>query len=90
MEALACKCALVTTNVGGISDYTVPGKTAMVSLPEDTDTMLRNITALIESPTVFQKIVRAGYEKIMEFSTKQQGEILDKILHSVIENNPSQ
>lgn len=90
MEALACKCALVTTNVGGISDYTVPGKTAMVSLPEDTDTMLRNITALIESPTVFQKIVRAGYEKIMEFSTKQQGEILDKILHSVVENNPSQ
>jgi glycosyltransferase involved in cell wall biosynthesis len=85
MEALACKCALVTTNVGGISDYTVPGATAMVSLPGDADTMLRNVVALIENPSLFQRLAKDGHEKIADFSTDRQGDILERILSSLLD-----
>ena len=43
MEAMACKCAVVTTNVGAIPDYTIPGETALVVPPRESESLAKNI-----------------------------------------------
>lgn len=87
MEAMACKCAVVTTNVGGISDYTISGETALIVEPGDKEAILNYVISLIENNEFFKKISIEGYRKIQEFSVENQGKKLEKILCCVIQNN---
>ena len=87
MEAMASKCAVVTTNVGGISDYVIPGKTALVSEPGDRQTMLKNVISLIENPALWRTIANSGYEKIKEFSYEKQSEKLEKIMYEILKSH---
>ena len=84
MEAMACKCAVVTTNVGGVPDYAIPGETAIVVEPGDKEAILNGVISLIENNGLFKKISIEGYKKIQEFSIENQGEKLEKILYSII------
>ncbi|MGC8977383.1 MAG: glycosyltransferase family 4 protein, partial [Candidatus Ratteibacteria bacterium] len=84
MEAMACKCAVVTTKVGGILDYIIPGKTAIVVEPGDKEGILKGVISLIENNEFFKKISNEGYRKIQDFSVENQGEKLEKILYNII------
>lgn len=80
MEAMACKCALVSTKVGGISDFTIPDKTALDSSPKYIEGLAKNLTSLVEDPERLKEIALAGYEKIKEFSWENQTQKLEEIL----------
>ncbi|MFH0796816.1 MAG: glycosyltransferase family 4 protein [Candidatus Omnitrophota bacterium] len=80
MEALACKCGLVTTDVSGISDFTVPGETALVSPAGAPDALTRNLAYLAGAPDQLRRLSLAGYEKIKEFSYENQAKKLEEIL----------
>jgi len=84
MEAMACKCAVVTTNVGGVSDYTISGETAIVVKPGDREGILKGVVSLIENNDFFKNISNGGYKKIQQFSVENQGEKLEKILYTII------
>lgn len=79
-EAMACQCALVTTDVGGISDFTIPNKTALVCSPEDIEGLAHNLISLVENPERLKGIALSGYEKIREFSWEHQTQELEGIL----------
>jgi glycosyltransferase involved in cell wall biosynthesis len=49
MEAMACKVPVVTTKVGAVPDYTIPGRTALVSPPGDIESLANNVIELIEN-----------------------------------------
>jgi glycosyltransferase involved in cell wall biosynthesis len=68
MEAMACKCAVVASNVGGIPDYTIPGKTALIFEPQDIRAMANHIIYLLENPDELKRISFAGYEQIKSFT----------------------
>ena len=68
MEAMACKCAVVTTNVGAIPDFSVPGETALVSPPGDIDTLAENLLTLIEDADKRTRFAEKGYEYIKQFT----------------------
>jgi len=68
MEAMACQCAVVATNVGGIPDYTLPGETALVSPPKEPERLAENLVTLLDDPAKLERISQAGYHKIREFS----------------------
>ncbi len=89
MEAMACKCAVVTTEVGGISDYTVKGKSAVVVNPGDREGLLKGVITLLENNEYFRKISEEGYKKIQEFSVEKQGEKLEKIFFHITEKSMS-
>lgn len=50
MEAMACGCAVVATNVGGILDYAIPGETCLVSPPRNPEALASNIIELLNDP----------------------------------------
>jgi len=67
-EAMACKCALVTTDNGGSRDYAIHGKTALVSPPKDPQQLAENLIRLLDDEELLKKITQNGYEHIKTFT----------------------
>lgn len=84
MEAMACKCAVVVTNVGGVSDYIIPNETGIVVEVGDKEGILKGVITLIENNEYFKAISEKGYKKIQEFSLEKQGERLENYLYYIL------
>ena len=68
MEAMACRCALVTSDTGGCLDYAINGKTALVSPSRDIEGLSENIIRLLDDKKLLESISQNGHEKISEFN----------------------
>lgn len=79
MEAMACNCAVVATNVGGIPDYTIPGVTALISPPGYPDLLAENLIRLIEDEELRNKVASAGYDYISKFTWDKATDKLEKL-----------
>jgi glycosyltransferase involved in cell wall biosynthesis len=84
MEAMACKCALAATSVGGVPDYTIPGKTALVSPPRAPELLAKNIIMLLEDESLLRHISEAGYEHIMNFTWDKATDKLEQLFKDVL------
>ena len=71
MEAMACHCALVTTDTGGSRDYAFDKKTALVSAPKDVEGLADNLTAVIDDKQLMLRLAENGQKKIKEFDWKR-------------------
>jgi len=79
MEAMACRIPVVTTEVGAIPDYAIPGKTALISQPKDFKALARNLIELIENPQKRDRIAKAGYQHIQQFTWEKSTDKLEKL-----------
>jgi glycosyltransferase involved in cell wall biosynthesis len=68
LEAMACRCAVVATNVGGIPDYAVDGKTALISPPDEPEKLAENLVRLIEDEQLRRQIAQAACEYVQQFT----------------------
>jgi len=84
MEAMACKCAVVATNVGAVPDYTIPGKTALVSPPENPANLAKNLISLLSDNKKLKGISIAGYEYIKKFSWEESTKKLEKLFENLV------
>ncbi len=84
LEAMACRCAVVTTEVGGIPDYTEKGKSAIVVDIGDKEGILKGVINLIENNHYFRRISEEGYKKIQEFNIEKQGGKLEEFLYNIV------
>lgn len=80
MEAMACKCALVATNVGGVPDYCVAEKTALISEPKNPEYLAENVIKLLDNPKLLEEISIAGYEYVKQFTWDKATDKLETIL----------
>jgi glycosyltransferase involved in cell wall biosynthesis len=81
MEAMACGCCPVTTEVGAINDYTVPGQTALVSPPGDVAALASNLLAVLNDEHLRQRIAQAGQAMMTRFTWERTAEQLEAILN---------
>lgn len=79
LEAMACKCASVLTNVGAVSEYAIPEKTALVSSPGDPEALARNIIRLIEDKQLRKEIAENGYNYTKHFTWEKATEELEEV-----------
>lgn len=79
LEAMACKIAVAATNVGAVPDFTIPGKTALVSEPGDIESMAKNIIRLIENKNERNKIAENGCNYTKQFSWEKAAEQLEDV-----------
>jgi glycosyltransferase involved in cell wall biosynthesis len=86
MEAMACGCAVATTNVGGISDYAVAGKTCLVSPPRHPEALARNIIDLLEDDDMRIRISEAGHQHIKQFTWERATKKMEETLQSIIDS----
>lgn len=84
MEAMACKVAVVTTNVGAVCEYAVPGETAMVSEPKDIESMAENIIRLIKNKDERDLIAEKGYNYIAPFTWGKAANKLEKTFQKYV------
>ncbi|MGZ4892056.1 MAG: glycosyltransferase family 4 protein [Halobacteriota archaeon] len=67
-EAMACGCAVVTTDCGGNRDYAEHEKTALVSDPDDVTSLAENVLRLLSDEELRVRIARAGRDRIADFT----------------------
>jgi L-malate glycosyltransferase len=70
-EAMACGCAVVTTDCGGNREYAVHEKTALVSDPDDFSSLVSNALRLLCDEELRIRIALAGRERISHFTWEQ-------------------
>jgi hypothetical protein len=68
LEAMACRCAVVTTNVGAVPDYAIPGETALVSEPRDIEGLARNIIRMVADERERKNIAKKGCDYTRELT----------------------
>lgn len=80
MEAMACKCAVVATNVGGIPDYTLPGETALTAPPHQPKILAHQLITLLRDEKALKHFSEAGYNKIREFTWEKATKSLETVM----------
>ncbi len=60
LEAMACKCAVVMTDSGGINDYGKHEKNCLISKPKDYKSLANNIIKLLKDEEFKKKIGNEG------------------------------
>jgi len=79
MEAMACKCALVTTDNGGCRDYAIHGKTALVSPPKSPKKLAENLIQVLENEELLRIIAQNGYEYVKRFTWDKAVDKIEKV-----------
>lgn len=80
MEAMACKCAVVATNVGCIREIGTHKETAMICEPRDIYGLASNVLELVENEELLRKISFSGFEKVKNYTWDSSTDLLEKVL----------
>ena len=67
-EAMACGCAVATTDCGGNREYAKGEETALVSDPDDFGSLVGNTLRLLSDEELRTRIAFAGREQITQFT----------------------
>ena len=67
-EAMACGCAVATTDSGGCRDFAIHNQTALLSPVQDPEQLAENIMILLKSRTYREKLAKVAWKKIQNFS----------------------
>lgn len=80
VEAMACGCALVTTDNGGSRDYGHPGVTALVADPGDAATLADHLVTLLSDLPMRTRMAEAGRREVARFDWDLGAELLEAAL----------
>ncbi len=84
MEAMACKCAVVTTSVGAVQEYAVSGQTAFVSSVGDIDSLAAAVLRLARNRSLRKAVSLRGYERIKRFGWEEASARMEKALYQIL------
>lgn len=85
MEAMACGVACVSTTVGGVPDYSIHGKTALLSQTNDAKALAGNIIRLLDNEHERKLIAERGYRHIQAFTWDRATEQLEEVLRKYVQ-----
>ena len=79
-EAMACGCAVVSADNGGIHEFAVDGETALIAPIKRPDLLAEKMLAMIEDDELRQRLAVAGHQSIKQISWEQAVNSLQTIL----------
>ena len=85
MEAMACGCAVVATNVGGVQDYAIHGETILATPARNPEVLARNIIKLIENADERRRIAENGYNYIKQFTWDRATDHLEQVFKNCVQ-----
>lgn len=68
MEAMACRCAVISTDTGAIRKYAIDAETAIIIPPNDPVKMAESLLELAQNQDKMRRLSDNAYIKIKEFS----------------------
>jgi len=84
VEAMACGCALVSTDNGGSSDYAIPEQTALVAPIGDSEKLAQHVEALLRDDERRVGLARAGRELVQAFQWDRAAMMLEGYLEQYL------
>ncbi|MBU6391594.1 MAG: glycosyltransferase family 4 protein [Planctomycetota bacterium] len=67
LEAMAMKCPIVATNVGGIPEVVLDGETGILVPPKDPEQLAGTIIKLIKDSTLARQLAESGYQRLKAY-----------------------
>ncbi len=84
MEAMACGCAVVATDVGAVTEYSIAGKTALIVPPCNPQALSQSILRLLADESLLNQISYKGNEHINNFKWQNSVDKLVNVFKSTI------
>lgn len=88
MEAMACRTAVVTTNVGAVNEYAINGDTAIIVPPKEPEKMAEAVIDLLQDSKKRNMIAEKGYHYIQSFTWERTVDQLERILNQALGQRP--
>ena len=79
-EAMACGCALVTTDNGGSATYAIHRETAVVVAPRDPQALAAGILRMLNDSAWRERIARNGHEYVQQFTWPRALDAMERLL----------
>jgi len=67
IEAMACGCACVLTDSGGVGEYAIDGNNCLLANSRDVDQLFMQVCRIIEEPTLRNKLSRNGIKTAQKY-----------------------
>lgn len=84
MEAMACELPVVSTNITGIPELVLDGKTGVLVAPSDTEGMAEALDFLYKNPAIRHEMGKQGRNWVLqEFTLKGNAEKLTSLFEAV-------
>ena len=74
IEASACGCIPIGTNIGGISEYIKDNETGLLFKPENSDDLAKKIIKVLHDGATNDKLIKNGLLFAQDFSIKSQAD----------------
>ena len=84
LEAMACGCVVVGTNVGFALDIGKNKENVMISSPGDIEGMVENIIELIENPTLRNHISELARKSISDLDWENSCSKMEKCISTYV------
>lgn len=79
-EAMACGCAVCTTDSGGVREFSKHEETALLSPPRKPKMLASNIIRLLKNDELRIRLAQAGRKRIQEFTWERSINLLELVL----------
>ena len=80
-EAMACGCALITTDNGGSRDYAEHEVTALVAPPREPSLLSQQIERLLQDDALRQQIAQAGFDHVQQYTWKRSVDLMERLTY---------
>jgi glycosyltransferase involved in cell wall biosynthesis len=80
LEAMACGCPVVTTDVGAISEFAVNRSNGLVVQPSDVDGMTYAVAELLENPALRAHLSARGLETACQYAIERTAPLFSEAL----------
>ena len=77
----------MTTDCGGNREYAEHEVTALLSPPRDPEALARNVLRLLDDDSLRQRLARAGYERIQEFTWEKSADLLAGFVNDCVKTS---
>lgn len=81
LEAMACGCAVVLTNAGGVNEYAIPNSNCLMYEPKNQHQLVERLNQLVSDASLQKKISKAGLETAVSFSWNKSALQLKNIIN---------
>ena len=79
-EAMACGCAVVSTDCGGNREYADQGVNALLSPAGDVEALADNIDLLLENDDLRMRLAESGHQTIKRFNWDRSTDLFEEFL----------
>lgn len=79
-EAMGCGCAVVTTDCGGIRDFALNGRTALVSPPQNPGLLAENLVRVLADEGLRNRLAEEGRQEIQQFTWERSTTLLEQVI----------